>query len=111
MATENKIVPDQVREYMFSTLLITALCQSKWKPKMSLYTRVIFKKKIIYNRNDKTCFSILKGDLVEEIHQSVNDYVGQTIRLYKEVDYIEFDWVIGPIPIEWVISIQLVDEA
>jgi len=40
------------------------------------------------------------GDLVEEIHQTVNDYVGQIIRLYKGQDYIELDWVIGPVPIE-----------
>ncbi len=26
-----------------------------------------------------------------------NDYVGQIIRIYKEQDYVEFDWVIGPI--------------
>lgn len=42
----------------------------------------------------------ISGDLVEEIHQTVNDYVGQIIRLYKGQDYIEFDWVIGPVPIE-----------
>ena len=40
------------------------------------------------------------GDLVEEIHQTFNNYVGQIIRIYKDHDYVEFDWVIGPIPIE-----------
>ena len=50
---------------------------------------------------NKTCAaSYNAGDLVEEIHQTVNDYVGQIIRLYKGQDYIEFDWVIGPVPIK-----------
>lgn len=71
---------------------------------MSLYTRVIFNKKaVIIIKTIKKNSLYFKGDLVEEIHQSVNDYVGQIIRFYKEVDYIEFDWVIGPIPTEWVI--------
>ena len=41
------------------------------------------------------------GDLVEEINQTFHDYVGQIIRIYKEHDYVEFDWVVGPIPIEY----------
>jgi len=45
-------------------------------------------------------FFVNSGDLVEEIHQTVNEYVGQIIRIYKGQDYIEFDWVIGPVPIE-----------
>ena len=39
------------------------------------------------------------GDLVQEIHQHYNGWVGQVIRLYKGQDHIELDWVVGPIDI------------
>ena len=48
-------------------------------------------------------FKIVRGRLVDEVHQSFKPWVHQIIRLYKEYDYIEFDWTIGPIPIRnWV---------
>ncbi|KAJ8951625.1 hypothetical protein NQ318_012295 [Aromia moschata] len=37
------------------------------------------------------------GDLVREVKQVWNDWVTQIIRVYKEEDFVEFDWVIGPI--------------
>lgn len=42
----------------------------------------------------------LVGELVQEIHQTFNEFIGQIIRLYKGQGHVEFDWVIGPIPIE-----------
>ncbi|XP_070378956.1 lysosomal alpha-mannosidase-like isoform X2 [Dermacentor albipictus] len=43
-------------------------------------------------------YSLVKGPLVQEIHQTFSDWVSQVIRLYKDEDIIEFDWVVGPIP-------------
>ncbi|XP_064458721.1 lysosomal alpha-mannosidase-like [Ornithodoros turicata] len=43
-------------------------------------------------------YSIVKGPLVQEIHQHFTPWVTQVIRLYKNEDVIEFDWVVGPIP-------------
>ncbi|RWS16012.1 lysosomal alpha-mannosidase-like protein, partial [Dinothrombium tinctorium] len=45
-------------------------------------------------------FKVIRGPLVEEIHQNFSPWVSQTIRIYQHVDYIEFDWIVGPIPIE-----------
>ncbi|XP_077516614.1 lysosomal alpha-mannosidase-like [Amblyomma americanum] len=39
-----------------------------------------------------------RGPLLQEIHQTFNDWASHVIRLYKDEDLIEFDWVIGPIP-------------
>lgn len=39
------------------------------------------------------------GDLVEEFHQTVSPWVKQIIRLYRNATYVEFDWLVGPIPI------------
>lgn len=47
-----------------------------------------------------SCLLVIKGPLVEEIHQTYNSWISQVIRIYQHVDYIEFDWVVGPIPID-----------
>jgi len=44
--------------------------------------------------------NLIKGELVQEVHQYHNEWIGQVIRLYKGVDHVEFDWVVGPIPVE-----------
>ncbi|XP_077532022.1 lysosomal alpha-mannosidase-like isoform X2 [Haemaphysalis longicornis] len=43
-------------------------------------------------------YTLVKGPLVQEIHQTFSEWASQVIRLYKDEDVIEFDWVIGPIP-------------
>lgn len=43
---------------------------------------------------------VYKGDLVEEIHQTFNEWVSQVIRVYKDEKHIEFEWLVGPIPKE-----------
>ncbi|KAI4469631.1 alpha-mannosidase [Holotrichia oblita] len=37
------------------------------------------------------------GNLVDEIHQTFSSWAKQVIRLYKNTNYIEFDWLVGPI--------------
>lgn len=48
----------------------------------------------------KVSYKVIKGPLVEEIHQVFNPWITQVIRVYQHVDYIEFDWVVGPIPVD-----------
>lgn len=48
--------------------------------------------------NTKASYKIFRGPLVDEVHQVYTDWCTQVIRLYKNYNYIEFDWVIGPIP-------------
>lgn len=40
------------------------------------------------------------GDLVDEIHQTFSTWATQVIRLYKNTNYVEFDWLVGPIDVE-----------
>ncbi|XP_063227020.1 lysosomal alpha-mannosidase-like [Bacillus rossius redtenbacheri] len=47
---------------------------------------------------DKATFVVYKGELVEEIHQIFNDWVSQVIRVYKEDDHVEFEWLVGTVP-------------
>ncbi|XP_043260159.1 lysosomal alpha-mannosidase isoform X2 [Colletes gigas] len=53
-------------------------------------------------------YKIYKGPLVQEIHQTINDWVSQVIRLYKKKEYIEYDWLIGPIPVKDDIGKEIV---
>ncbi|XP_049819511.1 lysosomal alpha-mannosidase-like isoform X2 [Aethina tumida] len=45
--------------------------------------------------------SVRSTDNVDEVVQVFNDYITQIIRVYKNVEhsYIEFDWLVGPLPI------------
>ena len=42
--------------------------------------------------------SIIRGPLVQEVHQKFNDWTSQVIRLYKDEKIVEFEWMIGPLP-------------
>lgn len=47
--------------------------------------------------SDKAKVEVYTGNLVDEVHQKINDWVKQIIRIYKDEKYIEFDWLVGPI--------------
>ncbi|KAG1649692.1 Lysosomal alpha-mannosidase [Nymphon striatum] len=43
---------------------------------------------------------MVKGPLVNEIHQIFSPWISQIIRLYKDESHCEFEWLAGPIPIK-----------
>ena len=45
-------------------------------------------------------YEIHEGPLVTEIHQIFNKYISQIVKIYTDRMYVEFDWLVGPIPIE-----------
>lgn len=45
-------------------------------------------------------FSVYEGDLVKEVHQQVNEWISQVIRIYEGGDHVEFEWLVGPIPVD-----------
>lgn len=48
----------------------------------------------------KATLTIYQGELVKEVHQHFNDWVSQVIRIYEYVNRVEFEWLVGPIPIQ-----------
>lgn len=48
----------------------------------------------------QTSVLINDGNLVREVKQVWMDWVTQIIRIYKDEDFIEFDWAVGPVDIE-----------
>lgn len=54
----------------------------------------------LHNVVDIVKNSIYQGALVTELHQVFNDWISQVVRVYEGEDHVEFEWLIGPIPIE-----------
>ena len=42
---------------------------------------------------------VVRGELVDEVHQKFNDWISQVVRVYKTEKFVEFEWLVGPIPI------------
>ncbi|XAR73761.1 Alpha-mannosidase [Bertholletia excelsa] len=43
---------------------------------------------------------VLRGPLVDEVHQQFGSWIYQVIRLYKDKEHAEFEFTVGPIPTE-----------
>ncbi|XP_067124288.1 lysosomal alpha-mannosidase [Centruroides vittatus] len=52
-----------------------------------------------YIFNETSSAHAYLGPIVKEIHQTFSSWITQVIRIYKDEEYVEFDWVIGPIPV------------
>lgn len=46
-------------------------------------------------------FTFLLGPVVEELHQTINEWMSQVVRIYPEEQHIEFNWLVGSIPVEY----------
>ncbi|EDV98984.1 lysosomal alpha-mannosidase isoform X2 [Drosophila grimshawi] len=54
----------------------------------------------VFFASDRVAIEVYKGPLVQEVHQKFNDWVSQVVRIYKQSNHAEFEWLVGPIPIE-----------
>lgn len=45
-------------------------------------------------------FILISGPHVQEVHQVFTEWISQVIRLYDKADVVEFEWLIGPVPVE-----------
>ncbi|KAH8410572.1 hypothetical protein KR009_003810 [Drosophila setifemur] len=48
--------------------------------------------------NDNIDLFFYNGTKVKEVHQHVTDFISQVIRIYDELNRVEFEWLVGPIP-------------
>ncbi|XP_017057354.2 lysosomal alpha-mannosidase [Drosophila ficusphila] len=51
-------------------------------------------------QEDGVEFTVYEGALVKEVHQKFNDYISQVIRIYEKKNIVEFEWLVGPVPVE-----------
>ncbi|XP_055592932.1 lysosomal alpha-mannosidase-like [Uranotaenia lowii] len=49
---------------------------------------------------EKVQISVIYGNQVQEVHQVFNDWISQVIRVYEGDSHVEFEWLVGPIPID-----------
>ncbi|CAG2119346.1 unnamed protein product, partial [Medioppia subpectinata] len=52
-----------------------------------------------YNKTDAETPTLVQTPGLTEIHRKVNEYISQVIRVAADKDYIELDYVCGPIPV------------
>lgn len=43
---------------------------------------------------------VVRGDEVDEVHQVFNEWISQVVRVYKTEKFVEFEWLVGPIPVD-----------
>jgi len=44
--------------------------------------------------------NLVETEVAKEVHQKLNSYITQVIRVYPNEDFVEFDYVVGPIPVD-----------
>lgn len=54
-----------------------------------------------YQLTDSAQIKLYQGQLVVELHQTFSPWAAQIIRVYQTESLVEFDWIIGPIPVEY----------
>ncbi|XP_065872513.1 probable alpha-mannosidase At5g13980 isoform X2 [Euphorbia lathyris] len=52
------------------------------------------------NSKGQVAFTVLRGPLLDEIHQRINSWIYQITRVYNDKEHAEVEFVIGPIPID-----------
>ncbi|XP_021663062.2 probable alpha-mannosidase At5g13980 isoform X2 [Hevea brasiliensis] len=43
---------------------------------------------------------VMRGPIVEEVHQQINQWIYQITRLYKGKEHVEVEFIVGPVPID-----------
>ncbi|KAK4374664.1 hypothetical protein RND71_005341 [Anisodus tanguticus] len=58
----------------------------------------------------KVPVTVLRGPLLDEVHQNINSWIYQITRVYKEKEHVEVEFTVGPIPIDNGIGKELVTQ-
>lgn len=57
----------------------------------------------IFNMADTSPLVCLQTALVQEVHQNFSSWCSQVIRLYPGQRHLELEWMVGPIPMQYVV--------
>ncbi|XP_022879255.1 probable alpha-mannosidase At5g13980 isoform X1 [Olea europaea var. sylvestris] len=48
----------------------------------------------------KDLLTVIRGPIIDEVHQQINPWIYQINRLYKGKEHVEVEFTVGPIPVE-----------
>ncbi|XP_028761137.1 alpha-mannosidase At3g26720 [Neltuma alba] len=54
--------------------------------------------------------TILRGPVLDEIHQQLNPWISQTTRIFKEKEHAEVEFTVGPIPVDDGIGKEIITQ-
>jgi alpha-mannosidase len=54
--------------------------------------------------------TVMKGSIVDEVHQQINPWIYQITRAYKSKEYVETEFIVGPIPVQDGVGKEVVTE-
>ncbi|KAJ1685592.1 hypothetical protein LUZ63_016982 [Rhynchospora breviuscula] len=54
--------------------------------------------------------TVMKGSIVDEVHQQINPWIYQITRTYKSKEYVETEFTVGPIPVRDGVGKEVVTE-
>jgi lysosomal alpha-mannosidase len=57
---------------------------------------------------EEASIEIVTGDQVDEVHQTFSNWISQVVRIYKTEKFVEFEWLVGPIPVEGEVGKEIV---
>lgn len=58
----------------------------------------------------KSSLTVMKGPLLDEVHQQLNSYIYQITRVYKGKEHVEIEFAIGPIPTNHGIGKEIITQ-
>ncbi|KAL9458064.1 hypothetical protein AB3S75_007006 [Citrus x aurantiifolia] len=44
--------------------------------------------------------TVMRGPILDEVHQKINEWIYQVTRLYKGKEHVEVEFIVGPIPVD-----------
>ncbi|KAI5386914.1 hypothetical protein KIW84_073163 [Lathyrus oleraceus] len=50
--------------------------------------------------DQRASFTVLRGPILDEVHQQLNPWVSQIVRIYQAKEHAEVEFTIGPIPVD-----------
>ncbi|XP_065865581.1 probable alpha-mannosidase At5g13980 [Euphorbia lathyris] len=52
------------------------------------------------NPSSQVPLTVMRGPIIDEVHQQINQWIYQITRLYKGREHVEVEFVVGPVPID-----------
>ncbi|XP_052175300.1 probable alpha-mannosidase At5g13980 isoform X2 [Diospyros lotus] len=70
----------------------------------------VFRPNGTYPLKSEIPFTVLRGPLYDEVHQRINSWIYQITRVYKEKEHAEFEFTVGPIPVDDGIGKEIITQ-